>query len=117
VSEKVERKIKMVGIYKIKNEINNLIYIGQSNDIERRWKEHIYELNNNKHNNFHLQNAWNKYGCDNFNFEKIEECNIQELNEKEMFWISYYKSAALPIELCRLIKKPSMGHIIKRCTG
>lgn len=30
----------MIGIYKITNKINGKMYIGQSNDIERRFKEH-----------------------------------------------------------------------------
>ena len=30
----------MVGIYKITNKLNGKVYIGQSNDIERRWAEH-----------------------------------------------------------------------------
>ena len=37
----------MIGIYKIENIINNKVYIGSSNNIERRWKEHKRLLNNN----------------------------------------------------------------------
>ncbi len=36
----------MIGIYKITNKINGKCYIGQSNDIERRWKEHRNSFNN-----------------------------------------------------------------------
>ena len=30
----------MIGIYKITNKINQKVYIGQSNNIEARWKDH-----------------------------------------------------------------------------
>ena len=47
------------------------------------------------HGNIHLQHAWNKYGEDNFEFSIIEECDIELLDEREIFWIdklkSYYK--------------------------
>lgn len=36
------------GIYKIENNINHKIYIGQSKNIEKRWKSHIYGANNKK---------------------------------------------------------------------
>ena len=52
----------VVGIYCIRNKINNKYYIGQSIDIKNRWKEHKYNLRHNKHVNNKLQNAWNKYG-------------------------------------------------------
>ena len=49
------------GIYMIRNKVNNKAYIGQAVDIDKRWGEHIKELNNNKkYCNYHLQNAWNK---------------------------------------------------------
>ena len=61
----------MRGIYKITNKINNKIYIGESLDIKRRWEEHIKELNENKHINYKLQEDWNKYGQDNFEFSLV----------------------------------------------
>lgn len=83
---------KICGIYMIKNKINNKFYIGQSIDIEERWKQHIREFKGNYHNNIYLQNAWNKYGQDNFEFSILEECCETSLDEKEIYWIDYYKA-------------------------
>ena len=84
---------KKIGIYKITNLANNKVYIGQSTDVNKRIKEgHIYKLKKNKHNNKHLQMSWNKYCEDNFKFEIIEECDTPSLNEREQYWMDYYKS-------------------------
>ena len=48
----------MVGIYMIKNLKNDNIYIGQSKNIEKRWKEHIKELNGNYHPNKKMQHKY-----------------------------------------------------------
>jgi len=63
---------KTIGIYKITNTKNNKVYIGESNDIDRRWDEHIDKLNNNSHHSYKLQEAWNEYGEENFTFEILE---------------------------------------------
>ena len=77
------------GIYIITNVINNKIYIGSSIDIERRWKDHTYKLERNKHENRYLQRSWNKYGKDKFIFKLIEEVlNINELPAREQCWIN-----------------------------
>ena len=81
-----------IGIYKIENLINGSIYIGQSIDIEKRWSTHISILNQNNHYNAHLQNAWNKYGSENFQFSIVEECKPLELNDREIYWIKKYDS-------------------------
>lgn len=72
----------MIGIYRIRNLINNKCYYGSSKEIEKRWKRHIRELNNNKHINIILQRAWNKYGKENFVFEIVEE--LLYYNRKEL---------------------------------
>lgn len=76
-----------IGIYKIKNLLNGKLYIGQSVDIESRWRIHVVELKNNCHHNARLQNAWNKYGEENFDFSIIEECKSDQLNVREIYWI------------------------------
>lgn len=81
--------IKVCGIYKITNKINGKCYIGQSNDIYRRWKQ---ELAPNAKLNPHLARAFEKYGIDNFDFEIIEECQRKQLNEREQFYIEIYHS-------------------------
>ena len=82
----------MIGIYKITNKINNKKYIGQSLNLEKRIKAHKTFLEKNIHGNSHLQASFNKYGKDNFCFEIIEECTLDELNDKEIYWIDFYKS-------------------------
>lgn len=83
----------MIGIYIISNKINKKCYVGQSIDIDRRFKSHINGLNGKYGHNPHFQNAWNKYGEDNFEFdilEEVEDTNI--LDEREIYYISLYNS-------------------------
>lgn len=79
-------------IYKIKCLVNGKIYIGQTKEGRKRWTQHKWCLNKNKHYNFELQNDWNKYNENNFVFEIIEKTTKELLNEKEQYWIAYYNS-------------------------
>ena len=79
-----------VGIYSITNKINLHQYVGQSRNIEKRWQSHI-EASKNKSNrgyDYPLYRGFRKYGINNFDFSVLEKCEINELNEKEKFWIS-----------------------------
>ena len=82
----------MIGIYKITNIVNNKCYIGQSANLINRIKKHIKTLISGTNRNENLQNAYNKYGTGNFTIEIIEECSKESLDEREIFWIDYYKS-------------------------
>ena len=77
------------GIYKITNLVNEKVYIGQAQDIEKRWREHKCS---SKSNNQILYRAIRKYGLENFSFEILEECKAEQLNEKENYWIKYFNS-------------------------
>lgn len=79
----------MTGIYKIVNLINNKVYIGQSKNISRRWGDHRRRY---KTEDCSIYRAIRKYGIENFSFEVIEECDIEQLNEREIYWIQYYDS-------------------------
>lgn len=76
----------MIGIYRITNNINGKFYIGQSNNIERRWKEHCSPT---RYKTSHIPVEWaiHKYGKENFSFEVLEECSPGDLNQKETWWI------------------------------
>lgn len=77
----------MIGIYRIKNLVNNKCYYGSSKKIEKRLIRHRRELNNNIHINCVLQRAWNKYGEQNFIFEIVELCTIELLLEIEQKYL------------------------------
>ena len=84
----------MIGIYKITNLQNNKVYIGQAVDIKRRWCEHESHSFNPKHlsYNYAIHCAIRKYGIKNFSFEVLEECEENQLNEREIYWISKFNS-------------------------
>ena len=86
-------KPKFSGIYCIKNKVNNMVYIGLSKNIHNRWIEHKYRLNTHIHPNTKLQNAWDKYGEDNFEFIVLEKCDYDVIYEREKYWIKKYKSS------------------------
>lgn len=81
----------MIGIYKITNQLNGKVYVGQSVDIHRRWNQHKQEGKKLIHK-YPLYLAMNKYGIENFTFKVIEECSQQELDTREQYWIKELKS-------------------------
>lgn len=83
-----ESKNKISGIYKITNEINGKAYIGQSNDIHRRWKEH--RCKHSWKSNHVIYRAFKKYGIDNFTFEIVCECDIENLSNMERHYIKQF---------------------------
>lgn len=88
----------MIGIYKIENLINHKVYIGQSTNIYDRWNAHrLYGRANDKYihepwYNYPLYCAMRKYGLENFEFSIIECTSMQQLDERERYWIEYYDS-------------------------
>lgn len=89
------RDKQRVGIYIIRNKINNKLYIGKSINIYLRLKQHNTHLNTkNKDENPHLINAWHKYGKDNFEYFVIEDCEKDDilLKEKELYWMNRLES-------------------------
>jgi group I intron endonuclease len=83
--------MKISGIYKIVNKLNGKIYYGSSNDIIGRFNQHKSLLNRQKHQNIHLQRAWNKYGKDNFDFNIVELTNEDKLVLIEQKYLSLCK--------------------------
>lgn len=85
---------KKCGIYLIKNEINNKVYIGKSINIYKRIVSHISKLNKKDvdSENQHFINSWHKYGKNNFSYIILEECDYDKLAEKELYWINVYES-------------------------
>jgi group I intron endonuclease len=75
--------------------MNNKIYIGSSKDIKRRLRIHKWMLLKNEHYNNYIQSSWNKYGCDSFSFEVLEETSSSKdiLLSREKFFIDAYNSA------------------------
>lgn len=91
----------MIGIYKITSPTGK-VYIGQSINIERRWKEYS-NLNYYKRQP-KLYNSFNKHGYENHIFEIIEECDVNMLNERERYWQDYYDVLGKKGLNCKLTK-------------
>lgn len=90
--------LEKTGVYIIKNKINNKIYVGSASStrkyyegFKRRFYKHKYELKNNKHRNSYLQNSWNKYGEDNFEFLIIAFCPPEYCIKLEQYFIDSLK--------------------------
>ena len=84
-----------IGIYCIRNLVNNKVYIGQSQHIQARFNEHRADLRHSRHHNPCLTNSWNKYGPENFEFTIIEECTLDVIDELEIQWIQFSDSCNL----------------------
>lgn len=79
----------MAYIYVITNRINGKRYVGKTtSSIEKRFQEHKYDAYNRQIKNRPLYMAMRKYGIENFSIKQLEECNVDELSLKEMYWIN-----------------------------
>lgn len=90
-------KKNMIGIYKIQSP-NNRVYIGQSWDIKRRWKDHkstkAYKLRK-------LHASFMKYGVENHSFELLHELpkdiNQKVLNTYEQLYMDLYRNCNIDL--------------------
>ena len=73
-------------VYKIENKINKKIYVGQTNNLDRRMQEHKHD----ERNNHPIHNAIKKYGWENFEVSVLYYG--VNYNEKEKEYIKLYKS-------------------------
>jgi group I intron endonuclease len=83
----------MFYVYKITCLVNDKVYIGKTNNPNKRWRTH---KNISQHPEWSthqlLHKAMHKHGVINFSFEIIEECNLeQHAFEREAYWITVYK--------------------------
>ena len=81
------------GIYKITNLDNHMCYVGQAVDIAARWKQHIKRgLGAETPTRNKLYPAMAEFGVENFSFEIIEECDRNQLDEREDYWQEFFKA-------------------------
>ena len=78
-------------IYKITNKINGKSYIGKTTfSIQKRFQEHLNDSLKERNEKRPLYDAIRKYGKENFFISLVEECDINNLSSREIYWINYY---------------------------
>lgn len=77
-------------IYKITNTVNGKVYIGKTKDPEKRWQRHLYFAR--AHKNRKLYDSMNHYGYETFQFEVIEACDDEEIDDRERYYIAQYNA-------------------------
>jgi len=87
---KLIEAVDSVGIYVIENLANGHFYLGQANGLKRRFKEHSSLLHRGKHENTHLQRAYDKYGSDAFVMFMMQTCLEADLDRVEQEWVDLF---------------------------
>lgn len=102
-----------IGIYKIENKINGKIYIGSSVNLSKRKERHFRNLKNNIHENFHLQNAYNKYGKNGFEFIIVKRTSRDNMLVEEQKLLDKYAGTSNCYNILLIAGSPFMKGRIK----
>lgn len=82
------------GIYKIQNKVNGKIYIGKTKNFRKRYTHYKSAFNkrDTKQINSYLMRSLEKYSPAQFKFSIIEECHIDLLAERELYWMDEFET-------------------------
>lgn len=80
------------GVYCIKNIVNGKVYIGSTQDLEKRFLKHFGKLRGGVSHNQHMQNSYNSQAGLGFIFGVLEYCDIGLLEQKEQEYIIEHRS-------------------------
>jgi group I intron endonuclease len=89
--------MKTSGIYRI-DLGNDWFYIGSSVDLKKRNSEHYRRLKRQSHENYKMQNIWNKYQL--LDFIILEQCTKHELLNREQFYLDQYFDNPKNVNIC-----------------
>lgn len=105
-------KLDYCGIYKIVNTVTNECYVGQSQHVKKRLREHFRLLRSQKHANSRLQRAFNKYGPEAFYGDVEVVCDtaddLDALEEAFIRGDAYFPSPAV-YNIAAFAKAPMRG--------
>lgn len=81
-----------VYIYEIISKLSGIKYIGSTVNFKARFDNHKRDLRKNDHHNQYLQNSWNKYGEENFEFKVVLCVEVADRNSGYDLETSYIKN-------------------------
>ncbi len=84
------KQARLAGIYAFYNTINHKYYIGSAYKFGNRRNHHLTDLRYQRHDNEHLQRAFDKYGEKAFIFIILEYCDINIILIREQFYLDKY---------------------------
>ena len=73
------------GIYAIVHRESGKCYVGQAKVISKRRSQHYSDLRRGRHHSNYLQNSWDAFGEDAFDFVVLELCDT-DLTQREQYW-------------------------------
>ena len=88
-SVKISEIPRTSGVYEIRCLPNGKFYIGSSVNLRERWRRHLVTLQRGEHHNYYLQQAWDKYGEEQFIFSILEHTTSNEVLVVEQKWIDF----------------------------
>lgn len=106
----------MACTYKIVNLINENCYYGGTVNLDNRWRQHRWKLRIGKHENPHLQHAWNRYGEDNFAVSLLKECDNLVLLEEEQKLLDLHVDKLDCYNIAKCAKSPALGRVVTEST-
>ena len=93
LEKRVLQNEEFSGIYKITSTLTDEIYIGRAVNIKKRWIDHVKSslgigtlVSSTLHKRMAQDGIWN------FTFEVLEKIDKDKINEREAYWIDFYKS-------------------------
>jgi len=82
----------MGAVYRITHKASGTTYVGSTNDMKRRWRDHRGSLRRGVHDNLRLQRAWDKHGEDAFEWVALEHgIADEELVTREQYWLNWHR--------------------------
>ncbi len=94
IKDSYKEKKFQIGVFQIRNTVNNKTYIDSSTDLIAIWNRHKFQLNSGLHPNINLQKEWNEFGQENFIYEILSE--IKQDNTKT---VEHYRKEAKQLEI------------------
>lgn len=82
-----------VGIYRLFNKVTGRSYVGKSTNIEKRIKNHFSHIRSPYGSYTHrkMREDAELYGIDSFDYEVLEECEPEQLDDREGYWAYQFK--------------------------